>query len=176
MYPDGEVDRLYCGDCRHFGHSSPGHTPCRKRIDHETVRFAQPWFKSYDCNQRSGVICSEFEPSGLYVFLARTWRGFDYYWPRFVEQWGAPRYIPFTLDGNTKVRYHVRTANFVFGNLFVGDRLNAYERTFYVRDNKSPFGYRLVTQPWDPLAPPATEGESIRAEIMRRRKEKRHVE
>lgn len=169
MYPDGEVDHLFCGSCKHFGHNSPGHTPCRKRIDHETVKFAVPWFKSYDCNQHSGVICSEFEPSSLCRFLAQTWRGFDYYWPRFVEQWGAPRYIAFTLSGNTKVRYHVRTEDFVFGNLFVDGRLKAYERVFYVQDRKSPIGYRLVTEPWAPVAIPQPAGERIRAEILRRR-------
>lgn len=173
MYPDGEVDNLHCGNCKHFGHVGPGRTPCRKRIDHETVRFAKPWFKTYDCNQFTGVVCSDFEPAERCVFIARTWRGFDYYWPRFVEQWGAPRYIPFTLDGNEKVNYHVKTEHFVFGDrLFVAGRLNAYERQFYVQDRSSPVGYRLVTQPWDPLAIPRTEGELIRAEILSRRKEK----
>lgn len=171
MYPDGDVDRLYCGDCKHFGHTGPGHTPCQKRIDHTAVRFAIPWFKCYDCNQHCGVVCSEFEPSGLYKFLAQTWRGFDYYWPRFVEQWGVPRYMAFTLDGNTKVRYHVRTEDFVFDDLFVDGKLKAYERIFYVRDSRSPYGYRLVTEPWDPLASAQTDGERIRAEILRRRKE-----
>lgn len=171
MYPDGEVDNLHCGSCRHFSYTSP----CQKRIDHKTVKFAVPWFKTYDCNQFSGVVCSDFEPSRSFVFLDKTWRGFDYYWPRFVEQWGAPKYIPFVLDGNTKIRYHVKTEHFVFGDkLFVNGKLNAYERQFYVPSRKSMIGYRLVTQPWDPLDQPQTEGENIRAEILSRRKESYH--
>lgn len=172
MYPDGEVDRLYCGNCKHFGFDSPGHTPCRKRIDHVTVRFAVPWFKGYDCRQFTGIVCSEFEPSGLYRFLAQTWRGFDYYWPRFVEQWGAPGYMAFILNGNTAVRYRVRAEDFVFGNMFVDGKLNAYERTYYIRTQASPTGYQLVTEPWDPTAEVTqTPGERIRAEILRRGKE-----
>lgn len=176
MYPDGEVDCLHCGSCKFFGHVGPGHTPCQKRIDHVTVRFAHPWFKTYDRNQFTGVICSDFEPAERCVYLARTWRGFDYYWPRFLDQWGSGQgktgSVAFTLDGNTKVRYHVKTEYFVFGDkLFVDGKLNAHERMFYVVDRRSPIGYRLVRQPWDPLAQPQTEGERIRAEILSRRKE-----
>lgn len=50
-------------------------------------------------------------------------------------------------------------------------KLNAHARQFYVVDRRSPIGYRLVTQPWDPFAQPQTEGERIRAEILSRRKE-----
>lgn len=67
----------------------------------------------------------------------------------------------------------MKTEYFVFGDkLFVDGRLNAHERMFYVVDRHSPIGYRLVRQPWDPLAQPQTEGERIRAEILSRRKEK----
>lgn len=98
-----------------------------------TVRFAHPWFKTYDCNQFTGVICSDFEPAERCVYLARTWRGFDYYWPRFLDQWGSGQgktgNVAFTLDGNTKVRYHVKTEYFVYGDkLFVDGKLNAHER------------------------------------------------
>lgn len=149
MYPNGDVDCLHCGNCKFFGtHKSP----CKKRIDHEKVKFAKPWFKTYDFNQYSGVICSDFEPAERCVFLCKTWQGFDYYWPRFVEQWGAPRYMSFILDGNEKIRYHVKTENFVFGkDLFVNGKLNAYERMYYVRDKKSPIGMRLITEPCNPL-------------------------
>lgn len=176
MYPDGEVNCLHCGSCKFFGHVGPGHTPCQKRIDHVTVRFACPWFKSYDCNQFTGVICSDFEPAERCVYLARTWRGFDYYWPRFLDQWGSGQgktgSVAFTLNGNTKVRYFVKTEYFVYGDkLFVGGKLNAHARQFYVVDRRSPIGYRLLTQLWDPFAQPQTEGERIRAEILSRQKE-----
>ena len=175
MYPDGEVDNLHCGSCKFFGHVGAGHTPCRKRIDHVTVRFTHPWFKIYDCHQFTGVICADFEPAEPCVFLARTWRGFDYYWPRFVEQWrnGRPvREVLFTLDGNTKVSYIVKAEYFIYGDkLFVDGKLNAHARRFCVRDRSSPTGYRLVTQPWNPQNDPQTEGERIRAEILDRRRE-----
>lgn len=147
---DEDVDNLHCGDCKYFGFDSPGHTPCQKRIDHKTVRFSVPWFKSYDCNQHIGVICSEFEPKSVYKSIFQTWRGFDYYWTRYVEQWNTPRYMSFILDGNKKIRYNVKTEDFVFGNLFVDGKLNAYERVYCVLDRKSPIGWRLVQEPWNP--------------------------
>lgn len=152
MYPDGEVDNLHCGDCKYFRHDIPGKsTPCRKRIDHVKIRFATPWFQCYDCNQYSGVICSDFEPSGWYKFLASTWKGFDYYWPRFVEQWQPLRYVAFILDGNKAVRYHVKLEDFVFGTMFDEDgRLKAYERQFYLKSRASPIGSVLMTEVWNP--------------------------
>lgn len=144
MYEDGDVDNLHCGHCKYFAHIN--HNPCTKRIDHVHIRFATPWFKSYDCNQFSGVICSDFEPSNNCKFLKETWIDFETYWSRFKEQWYPPRYVSFILDGNKKIRYRVLLEDFVYGRMMVDGRINAFERCFMRRTKKSPWGYELVVQ------------------------------
>ena len=42
-----------CGECKYFNvkASLPGVESTCKRLDHKMVKFAGPWFKSYDCGQ-----------------------------------------------------------------------------------------------------------------------------
>jgi hypothetical protein len=135
-----DVEHYHCGDCEFF-HSC-------KRIDHANVKFAVPWFKSYDKNQFSGIICSDFCPAQWNVYAHKNWNGFEYYWPRYVEQWlpysNTNSLVFFTLHDDTSVRYGVPLMNFVYGDMFDGDLLKAVEKVYYKRSNSSPIGYKLV--------------------------------
>lgn len=77
MYDNGDVDNYRHGQCIHFH-------DC-KRIDHKIVRFAVPWFKSYDNGQFRGCICSEFEPADWCVYAKAHWVGFDKEWAAWVD-------------------------------------------------------------------------------------------
>lgn len=145
MYDNGDVDNYRHGQCIHFH-------DC-KRIDHKIVRFAVPWFKSYDNGQFSGCICSEFEPAEYCVYAKAHWAGFDKEWAAWVDQWlpykNTNKNIFFTLHGNTDVRYGVKLLDFVFGNMFDGDILKANEKVYYKRDKSNPIGYTLIHEKID---------------------------
>lgn len=139
-----DVEHYHCGSCKYFH-------DC-KRIDHVILKFATPWFKSYDRNQFSGVICADFEPAQWCAYACQTWRGFEYYWPRYVEQWlpykNTNTLVYFTIQDNTSVRYGVRLMDFVNGTMMDGDVLKAVKKTYYKRTREG-FGYKLIRETID---------------------------
>lgn len=140
MYNE-EVDNYTCGCCKYFHNC--------KRIDHETVRFAQPWFRSYDHNQFSGIVCSDFEPAEFCVHACKVWVDFDYYWPRYVEQWlpykDTNKLVYFTLHGDTSIRYGVPLMDFVNGTMIEGNTLKAVIKKYY-KQTRSGTGYKLIRE------------------------------
>jgi hypothetical protein len=143
MYEE-EVENYHCGSCRHYNNC--------KRIDHETIQFAQPWFKSYDRHQFSGVICSDFDPAEWHVYACETWNGFEYYWPRYVEQWlpygNTSILVYFTLNGDTSIRYGVPLLDFVYGTMVDNGVLKAVEKMYY-KQTRTGFGYKLIKEKID---------------------------
>ena len=140
MYED-DVNNYHCGSCQYY-HAC-------KRIDHKTIQFAQPWFKSYDCNQFSGCICSDFEPGAWHKNACDTWQGFEHYWPRYVEQWlpyaDTKKLIYFTLNSDTSIRYGVRLLDFVYGTMIDDNMLKAVEKVYY-KKTKGGIGYKLIRE------------------------------
>ena len=136
-----DVEHYHCGNCKYFH-------DC-KRIDHVTIKFAVPFFKSYDRNQFSGIICADFEPAQWCIYACKTWQGFEYYWPRYVEQWlpyqSTNVLIYFTLHDDTSVRYGVNLMDFVNGTMFDGDLLKAVRKVYY-KQTREGFGYRLIRE------------------------------
>lgn len=122
-----------------------------KRIDHKSVQFFRPWFKSYDCGQYSGIICADFVPASWCINAVKEWNGFDEYWENYIEQWlphsNTNRSISFFINGDTSVSYQVKLLDFVYNTMFDDHGgLKAISKQFYKRDKTSPVGYRLITE------------------------------
>ena len=83
-----DVDNLRCNECEFYRVDADRNESLCKRIDHKRVKFAVPWFKSYDCDH--GCICSDFKPVEYYPAVYKNWQevgGFKKWWPLWVEQW-----------------------------------------------------------------------------------------
>ena len=151
---DDSCARFCCGNCEHYKHPYDG--GCQKRIDHKRVKFAKPWFKSYDGNQHRGTPCSDFVPSALNVCESKRWTTFDDYWLLYVRDWlpysNTEVLTYFTLGDDTSIRYGVRLLDFVYGNMFDGAILKAVEKMYYKRRNRTKensFGYELIREKID---------------------------
>jgi len=145
-----ERERYFCGSCKYFNIKSDRDdvvSPC-KRIDHKHLQFSRPYFKSYDCNQFNGVICSDFEPADWCIYAKEHWGGFDAYWKSYKKYWNPNAEtdsISFFIDKNTDVRYKVKLTDFVFGTMYnENGTLKAFEKTYYKRSKLSPIGYELI--------------------------------
>lgn len=147
---DIEVDNYHCGNCKFFRADADRNESLCKRIDHKTVKFYYPWFKSYDCNQHSGVICSDFIPASWCVHAVKVWKGFDIYWENYVKQWLNTKTVSFYINGDTSVCYQVPVMDFVYNRMFDKDgNLKAISRKYYKRSKKSSTGYELITEKID---------------------------
>jgi len=145
-----ERERYCCGSCKYFNIRSDMDnviSSC-KRIDHKRVQFYRPWFKSYDCNQFSGTVCSDFEPADWCIYAKKHWNGFDNYWKSYKKYWNPNAEtdsISFFLDKNTDVGYKVKLTDFVFNTMYNEDgSLKAFEKFYYKTIKKSPTGYELI--------------------------------
>ena len=141
-----EVLRVSCGQCVYFRVKAalPQEAGTCKRLDHKHLRFALPWFRSYDCGQSWGGICREFEPDAeLHPDLAAHWEGYD---ARFPD--GQEGLMGIVVDGVTSVRYMVEKEKFADGSFVLPDgSLDYVEKMYYKRckpDEAHPLGYVLV--------------------------------
>lgn len=136
---------LQCGQCKYFKVNADmeGVESTCKRLDHKHLKFAKPWFKSYDCGQFVGRVCKEFEPADYCVWLKKHWVSYDDYHQDDIIGDDAKSY--FCLDNDFSVRYGVLTKDFVDGTMFDdnGD-LKWVEKVYYKRSKSSPIGYELV--------------------------------
>ena len=140
---------LGCGDCKYCnpkGDMDNIESPC-KRIDHKHLQFAVPWFKSYDCGQGSGGICSDFEPNEWQLWLYRHWK------PEFKDKKyrkGSsilPRTVALCIDKDQSVRYHVYAKDFYYNTFRNEDgSLKWIYKEYYKQSRKSPMGYKLVRE------------------------------
>lgn len=155
-----EVSNLRCRDCKFYKPNAEldNIESICKRIDHKKIRFAVPWFKSYDCDH--GCICSDFKPKEWLVATCNEWEqvgGFDNWWSLWVEQWlpyqNTNVYTWFTIGNNTSIEYGVKLLDYVYGRLYRNDgRLNAQKKRYYKMHKKSkkyPYGYELVIEDID---------------------------
>jgi hypothetical protein len=111
-----------------------------KRLDHKTIQFRTPTFKSYDCN---GRICSDFRPSPNYKFFYNNWhdRYIRFYVPKEHET------IALRVKGESEVDYHVSYLDF-FNNTFKNEdgSLKWLYKEYYIQSRYSPFGYLLIKE------------------------------
>lgn len=141
-----ELDEWPClqhGQCKYFNVNADRETSTCKRIDHKKIKFAKPWFKSYDCGQYSQHICAEFEPRDSCKWLKEHWDGVHGYFGKSYQPKGM---IWFTIGEDTSVRYGVPYKNFWDGSFvdFNGE-LNWIEKMYYKR-TKGGFGYSLIRE------------------------------
>lgn len=168
-----EVSNLRCRNCKYYKADADmqGRECLCKRIDHKEIKFAVPWFKSYDCD--FGTICSDFEPAEWQTAICREWEevgGFAGFWPLWVDQWcpygKTDKLVYFTLNGDTNIRYGVRMMDYVQGKMRAGNVLFAVERSYYRKhktSEKYPTGYELVHEPIDGVK--IKEGELVLKDI-----------
>jgi hypothetical protein len=146
-----EVENYHCGSCKYFKVDADRSESTCKRIDHKTIQFSVPWFKSYDCGQFSGIICSDFIPADWCINAVKEWRGFEEYWYNYIKQWlpysNTNTYISFIINGDKNIRYHVKLMDFVYGTMFDNNKLKAYEKVYYKKNKKSSIGFELIIEP-----------------------------
>jgi hypothetical protein len=134
---------LQCGQCKHFkaGADREGIESTCKRLDHKHIKFAKPWFKSYDCGQFFGTVCRDFEPAAYCVWLCKHWKGFDDYFAG--EEFKGT--VALVLDSDFSVRYKVKAIDFI-NNTFLDEEGNLkwIEKEYYKISRKSPIGYALI--------------------------------
>lgn len=128
-----------CGQCQYFRTD-------KCQIDHKHVRFAVPWFKSYDEGQFNSVICHLFDPSDTVPWLKRNFpdvnrNEFDNYFSHISE------YIYLTVDNDTHVRYAVHRRNWYYGDYMNEDgTLKWCYRRVFKKSKQSPTGYTLLKE------------------------------
>jgi hypothetical protein len=149
-----EVSNLHCGNCKFFKVDADRNESICKRIDHKTIQFGRAWFKSYDCNQHTGIICSDFIPADWCISIVREWNGFDEYWFNYVEQWlpykNIDMLIPFFVNGDTDNKYMVKLMDFINGTMIENSKLKAVQKVYYKQDrDPEGYGYKLIKEEID---------------------------
>lgn len=168
------IDKLYptidefqcpayrCKDCKHFKFTnSIDPHGCTHRFDHAKMEYAHPWFVNVP--EERGTPCSDFEPNGLYPAALPYWHGYEHWreWMRRQSREDDPRpqemidklsegcipHITFEPKGE-EVRYRVRLEDYVYGTMFEGNKLKAYEKIYY-KKTKEGFGYKLTHEKID---------------------------
>lgn len=165
-----DVSRYRCSDCVYYDPLAGYlHENKCKRIDHKTVKFAVPWFHSYDAG-RSHCICCDFYPNPIYIEKYIEWHGYENfweYWKLFVEQWHPSwtpknQYIGFTLYNNTDVRYYVKLKKFLNGTMIKNGVLMCDFKKYYKRHKKKhdlDYPYELVKE----MTPKGVEISKLKA-------------
>lgn len=137
-----EPEKYTCKDCKYFENGC-------KRVDGKKVNFAKTTFI---CEAFGDYICSDFVFKDSRIYGIRNWIDFETYWKEFQENWFPRRNLDtynvyFVLNNNQDVRYGVRIKDYIYGNMFSGNRLNAVEKMYY-RQTRNPnhSGYELVRE------------------------------
>ena len=148
MYTIDSCPHFGCGDCLYFKVNADMdnvESLC-KRIDHKNIKFAVPFFKAYDCGQMYHIPCGDFIPKHLDYADAKEWTNFNDFWAVYVEAWlpygNENITVPFTINGDTSVRYHVPLKKFIDGTMIIDDVLQAVEKE-YVKRAKIEYGIQL---------------------------------
>lgn len=150
MYTIDNCPHFGCGDCLYFDVNAERDNVVSicKRIDHKNVKFAEPYFKSYDCGQHYHIPCGDFIPKHLDYADAKEWTNFNDFWNAYVKAWlpyeNENITIPFTINDNTDVRYHVPLKRFIDGTMIMDGFLQATEKT-YMKRTVIDLGVQLYT-------------------------------
>lgn len=133
--------------CKYFKVNADREESTCKRIDHKHIKFAKPYFKSYDCGQFQAGVCKDFTPAKVWKWLYKNWTSYeDYFGKDFVPK-GT---IALCVNDDSSTRYHVKFYDFV-NNCFMDKDGNPnwvykqyYKRTKTTEEN--PIGYILTTE------------------------------
>lgn len=152
MYTVDNCPHYGCGNCKYFKVDADRSESLCKRLDHKSVKFAVPWFKSYDCGQSYHLPCDDFEPKHMDYVDAKEWTGFADFWQAYVQAWlpyqNEDILLWFTLHGDTMVEYGVPLKMFLDGSMIQGNTLMAKKKRYYKR-TKEGFGYKLIYEEID---------------------------
>lgn len=142
------LSALMCGRCTHWRVDADrdGVESSCPRIDHKHIRFAEPYFKSYDCGRYNRCVCREFAPNkNLYPRFAEEFVSYDDCFPN-----GQEGMLWLVVDGNTDVLYTVRRDDFANGTYLKDDgSLKWVEKFYYKRcavSERNPLGRRLIRE------------------------------
>lgn len=117
-------------------------SPC-KRLDHKHYSFSKAIFYSYDCGQRNGCICSDYEPKDNHLWLIKHFK------PEFLKELNkriSPHAtVGICIDHDWELRYYVTMSDF-FNNTFINEdgTLKWIYRGHYRKTRKNPIGYEYV--------------------------------
>lgn len=140
-HSDYEPENYHCRECKYY------HNDC-KRIDNAKVKFWKPWHQSDD-RQSARIVCCDFDLKDYMKYAKQNWINFETYWKEYVENWlpygNTERLVYFILNDDYSVRYGVKILDFIYGNMYSGDKLNAVEKMYYVQTRKG-FGYKLIRE------------------------------
>lgn len=138
MYNIYNCPHLGCGDCLYglLKWNKDGYESECKRIDHNTVQFAKPWFATYFSGFH--VPCSDFQPRNPDYADLREWTNFKDFWRAYVRVWlpysNEDTTLGFVLNKNQEIRYQVPLKRFVYGTMIKGNILRAVEKMYYKRN------------------------------------------
>lgn len=150
---EGIKDEWYCvtcGQCKYFCNGADLESnPCYcKRIDHKKIKFAEPWFKSYDCGQFSRQVCCEFVPTKVNVWLYQHWTKIEDFIK--VPEKDTLTNVWLILDNNKNIRYGVSAYDWFYGNVFDAEgNLNWREKEYYKQSRNAVSGYKLIKEKRD---------------------------
>lgn len=164
LYPtidEFECPDYRCKDCKHFKFVGKNPHGCTYRFDHAKMEYAHPWFEIVP--EENGLACSDFEPDGSYPAALPYWHDFEHWkeWKSRQDREDDPRpqamidrlrkdctpYISFEPKGED-ARYKVKLDDYVYGTMFDGNKLKAYEKVYYKR-TQGGCGYKLVHEKID---------------------------
>lgn len=134
--------QITCGDCEYFNIRADldGVVSTCKRLDHKHLKFAKPWFKSYDCGQSRLASCSDFKYGGVSPILKKQFPlvGIDKY---LTDKQKYDGYVWLVVDNDTSIRYAVNRKDF-YNNTFLTDsgNLKWIKREYYKRSNRLRWG------------------------------------
>lgn len=111
-----------------------------KRIDHNHIRFAKPFFIGYDCGRRLTHCCSDFEPNPGNPWLYNHWDEINVILPK------ENAVIPFTLDGDTSVWYYVKYLDFYHNTFLNPDGTLKWVYKMYYKKARNILGYVLMRE------------------------------
>ena len=132
---------LSCGQCVYFKVNADREESTCKRLDHKHIKFFKPYFKSYNCGQFSGCVCSDFAPVEWCVWLRQHWVSIDDY----LGGEEITGYVSLVVD-DLPVIYRVKKKDFFYNDFIDQDgNLKWFEKVYYKVYRNSPTGYKLVT-------------------------------
>ena len=133
--------RIECGHCKWFRADADIKESTCKRLDHKHFRFAKKIFKCYDCGQRQGNICADFEPSNRAVWLKSHWKQVKLQLIPYKDT----DVIHLNIDGNADVRYAIKAQDF-YNNTFINSdgTLKWIYKCYVVKSRKAVTGYKTV--------------------------------
>lgn len=136
---DYEPEKYNCRSCKYFENGC-------KRVDGKKVNFAK---NPFSCQAYGLYVCCDFELKDNRVYSKRNWIDFETYFKEFLEVWfhrnPATTKVYFVLNGNEEIRYGVLLKDYIYNNMYVGNKLKVVEKMYYKKTHTG-FGYKLIRE------------------------------